>query len=178
MWEFICEYLYVNVCTCVFTVEVRCGWAVKALDSQPKGCEFKPWPVHCIVPLDKALYFHCLSPPSCEWGYLVQAGGIERSSGLVATLKAAVSVWYKTRSQSAVASFINFTSCWGVESALRKGSPSGLVRYHQHWWTRSLSLSLCMYVCMYVYMYACMHACMYVCMYVCMYEWGAMWLSC
>ena len=43
-------------------------------------------------------------------GHLAQAGGIGWSSGLVATLKATVSVWCKTRSRSAVASFINLAS--------------------------------------------------------------------
>ena len=28
----------------------------------------------CVVPLDKALYSHCLSPPSCSNGYLASAG--------------------------------------------------------------------------------------------------------
>ena len=29
---------------------------------------------HCVVSFDKALYSHCLSPPSCKSGYLAYAG--------------------------------------------------------------------------------------------------------
>ena len=75
----VCVCVCVRVCVCVCVCVCReAQWSdglvaricnLKAPSSSPGQKK-----ATCIVSLDKALYFHCLSPPNCKNGYLTLVG--------------------------------------------------------------------------------------------------------
>ena len=67
-------FAFVGVCVCVCVWPGGGGAAFGIVRFQVQALAKRKKNAACVVFLDKVLYSHCLSPPSCKNGYLASAG--------------------------------------------------------------------------------------------------------
>ena len=183
----VCVRLCVCVCVCVCLC-VEAQWpdglvariCNRKVPSSSPGQEKK---VACVVSLDKALYSHCLSPPSCKNGTWLRLGrqrtvGLHKYHPLVAVVQVGLRVPTPSVTMQFSASWCTLAqsqedlSARAQRSCVARRKPGSC---SQTAWPRKRQLltlllfALCVCVCVYATVCPCVGVCVWrgVCTYVC-----------